>query len=106
MSKQSKTWTQSSAQLNLQLFKQQGEYFDIPTSTLTPIQIREKLATLAASIIGEDKKSAVLDILTLKSTPNGGIAVTDDLKYTSKLVVLSLTRTALTGFCFGYTSQI
>lgn len=70
-----------------QLFKQQGDYFDIPTSTLTPIQIREKLASLAASVIGGDK-SAILDILTLKSSPNGGIAVTDDLKYTSKFIAI------------------
>jgi hypothetical protein len=53
-------------------------------SDLTPKQIRQKLAELAAPFIGEDKKAAFLDLLALKSTPNGGVAVTDDLKYTSK----------------------
>lgn len=69
---------------SLALFKHQEEYFDIPTSTLTPLQIREKLAALAASVIGEDKKGSFADVLTLKSTPNGGVDVTDDLKYTVK----------------------
>ena len=68
---------------SLALFKVQGEYFDIPTSTLTPLQIREKLAKLASGAIGQDKAAAVQDHLALKSTPNGGNAVTDDLKYTS-----------------------
>lgn len=67
----------------LQLFDVQGEYFDIPTSTLTPVQIRAKLAALAAGVIGESKATEFRDLLTLKSTPNGGVAVTDDLKYTS-----------------------
>ncbi|KAI0698575.1 hypothetical protein BC835DRAFT_642614 [Cytidiella melzeri] len=67
---------------SLALFKAQGEYFDIPTSDMTPKQIRQKLAELAASFIGE--KDTFLDLLTLKSTPNGGVAVTDDLKYTIK----------------------
>ncbi|KIP04887.1 hypothetical protein PHLGIDRAFT_75164 [Phlebiopsis gigantea 11061_1 CR5-6] len=69
---------------SLALFKSQGDYFDIPTSTQTPTQIRENLAKLAASVIGEDKKAAFLDVLSLKSSPNGGVAVTDDLKYTIK----------------------
>ena len=66
-----------------QLFKRQGEFFDIPTSTLTPLQTREKLAALAAEVIGGgNSKDSVLDLLTLKSSPNGGVDVTDDLKYT------------------------
>ncbi|EKM59506.1 uncharacterized protein PHACADRAFT_250057 [Phanerochaete carnosa HHB-10118-sp] len=67
-----------------QLFERQEEYYDIPTSTLTPIQIREKLAALAASVIGENNKASFADVLTLKSSPNGGVAVTDDLKYTGE----------------------
>jgi hypothetical protein len=63
------------------LFKAQEQFFDIPTSTLTPLQIREKLVALAPE--GVDKK-AVADLLELKSTPNGGVSVTDDLKYNSK----------------------
>ncbi|KAH9938097.1 thioredoxin-like protein [Fomitopsis serialis] len=59
---------------SLALFKQQGEYFDIPTSNLTPVQIRAKLAELVSQT----------DLLALKSTPNGGVDVTDDLKYTIK----------------------
>ena len=67
-----------------QLFKKQGEYFDIPSSTLTPLQIREKLVKLAAEYIPANKVDELKDLLTLKSSPNGGIAVTDDLKYTSE----------------------
>ncbi|TFY80513.1 hypothetical protein EWM64_g3503 [Hericium alpestre] len=69
---------------SLALFKHQTEFFDIPASTLTPIQIRGKLADLAGGVIGQDKVPAVQDLLTLKSTPNGGVEVTDDLKYTIK----------------------
>ncbi|KAH8827726.1 hypothetical protein DL96DRAFT_1600088 [Flagelloscypha sp. PMI_526] len=69
---------------SLALFKVQGEYFDIPTSTLSPIQIRAKLADLAATVIPADKVEAFKDLLLNKTTPNGGVAVTDDLKYTIK----------------------
>ena len=69
---------------SLALFKRQGEYFDIPTSTLTPVQIRESLAKLVTETIDADKATQVGDLLTLKSTPNGGVAVTDDLKYTGE----------------------
>ncbi len=78
----------------MQLFKQQGDYFDIPTSTLTPLQIREKLANLAASLDSKlwsgDAGAKFKDLLTLKSSPNGGVAVTDDLKYTSETVLRQL----------------
>ncbi|KAH7930623.1 hypothetical protein BV22DRAFT_1028084 [Leucogyrophana mollusca] len=69
---------------SLALFKKQTDFFDIPASTLTPIQIREKLVALAEQVIGPNKAGEVKELLTLKSTPNGGIAVTDDLKYTIK----------------------
>ncbi|OSD04554.1 hypothetical protein PYCCODRAFT_1433422 [Trametes coccinea BRFM310] len=69
---------------SLALFANQREYYDIPVSNLTPTQIREKLAELVADSIGEDKKAPFTDLLTLKSTPNGGVDVTDDLKYTIK----------------------
>ncbi len=69
---------------SLALFKKQQEYFDIPTSTLTPIQIREKLAALVSESVSGDKAALFSDLLVLKSTPNGGTAVTDDLKYTSE----------------------
>ena len=48
---------------------------------MTIKQIRQKLADLAQSSVGVDA-AAVFDLLSLKSTPNGGVAVTDDLKYT------------------------
>ncbi|KAK1227553.1 hypothetical protein PQX77_009462 [Marasmius sp. AFHP31] len=67
---------------SLALFKSQDEYFDIPTSNLTPIQIREKLAHLASQ--AGVNQSNFSDLLTLKSSPNGGVDVTDDLKYTVK----------------------
>ncbi|KAJ3553204.1 hypothetical protein NM688_g3737 [Phlebia brevispora] len=69
---------------SLALFAKQDDFFDIPSSDLTVKQIRGKLADLAASVIGADKRDAVLDLLTNKSSPNGGVAVTDDLKYTIK----------------------
>ncbi|KAI0092412.1 hypothetical protein BDY19DRAFT_924224 [Irpex rosettiformis] len=69
---------------SLALFKAQDDYFDIPSSDLTPKQIRQKLADLAAPFIGNDKKDSFLDLLALKLTSNGGVAVTDDLKYTIK----------------------
>jgi len=65
--------------------KRQEEYYDIPTSQLTPLQIREKLAQLASEAgLSGDQVKAFSDALTLKSTPNGGVSVTDELKYTSK----------------------
>ncbi|KAJ3480586.1 hypothetical protein NLI96_g8240 [Meripilus lineatus] len=69
---------------SLALFNAQDDYYDIPTSDLTPKQIRAKLAELAGSVIGADKSNAVLDLLTNKTSPNGGVDVTDDLKYTIK----------------------
>ena len=63
----------------------QEEFFDGPSSTLTTLQIREKLADVAteAGITG-DKLVSFKDLLTIKGSGNGGIAVTNDLKYTSK----------------------
>ncbi|KAF5333585.1 hypothetical protein D9611_002741 [Ephemerocybe angulata] len=69
---------------SLALFKNQGEYFDIPTSTLSPLQIRANLAALAATVIPAEAVEKVKDLLALKGTPNGGNAVTDDLKYNIK----------------------
>ncbi|TFY69183.1 hypothetical protein EVG20_g3257 [Dentipellis fragilis] len=69
---------------SLALFKRQEEFYDIPTSNLTPVQIREKLAEVAAEVLPQSKIPAFKDLLALKSTPNGGVSVTDDLKYTIK----------------------
>lgn len=69
---------------SLALFKRQTEYFDIPASTLTPVQIRENLAQLVTGVIGSSLTDDFRELLKLKGTPNGGVAVTEDLKYTIK----------------------
>ncbi|KAG1766365.1 hypothetical protein EV702DRAFT_1150238 [Suillus placidus] len=74
-----KFWT-----FSLALFKQQAEFFDGPSSNMTPLQIREKLASIAAQVITEEQVAMFKDLLKLKPTPNGGVGVTDDLKYTIK----------------------
>lgn len=51
---------------------------------MTPLQIREKLIELASRHIPKAKVGDLKELLKLKGTPNGGIAVTDDLKYNSK----------------------
>lgn len=70
------------------MLQRQEEYYDIPSSTLTPVQIRDKLASLYAETgVSNDQVNTFRELLKLKSTPNGGIFVTDDLKYTGKLVL-------------------
>ncbi|KAN0126747.1 hypothetical protein V8E52_000387 [Russula decolorans] len=70
---------------SLRLLQRQEEYYDIPASTLTAIQIREKLASLyAESGVSGDQIEVFKDLLRNKSTPNGGVSVTDELKYTIK----------------------
>ncbi|KAJ6560182.1 hypothetical protein B0H19DRAFT_1146726 [Mycena capillaripes] len=71
-------------QFSFTLFKRQGEYSNISTSTLTPLQIREKLAALVAEVVPVPANAAGNFADLLKSTPNGVNAVTDDLKYTIK----------------------
>ena len=67
------------------MLQRQEEYYDIPASTLTPLQIREKLASLySESGVSGDQVEMFKDLLRNKSTPNGGVSVTDELKYTSK----------------------
>jgi len=69
------------------LFKKQEDFFDRPVADLTPAQIREKLVALANEIPSIDKAKIpeIKDALTYKGSPNGGIAVTDDLKWNIKL---------------------
>ncbi|KAF8638600.1 hypothetical protein AX17_002141 [Amanita inopinata Kibby_2008] len=69
---------------SLALFKHQGDYFDVPSQNLTPLQIRDKLAQLAAQVIPSKAVEEFKELLRHKTTPNGGNAVTDDLKYTIK----------------------
>ncbi|KAG5654220.1 hypothetical protein H0H81_005907 [Sphagnurus paluster] len=87
----SSTLTHESA---LALFKNQGDYFDIPASTLTPLQVRESLAQLAAQVIPANAVEEFKEVLKLKSSPNGGNGVTDDLKYTSQYLFTSLPVTS------------
>jgi hypothetical protein len=49
------------------------------------MQIREKLASLYAETgVTSDQVETFRDLLRNKSTPNGGVSVTDELKYTSR----------------------
>ncbi|VDB97133.1 unnamed protein product [Peniophora sp. CBMAI 1063] len=67
------------------LMNRQEEFYDIPSSKLTPLQIREQLADVASkSGLDDGELKAFKDALVLKSTPNGGTSVTDALKYTVK----------------------
>jgi len=66
------------------LFDNQESYFDAATVDLTPRQIRDSLAKLAAQTIPTGAVEQFRDLLTIKGTPNGGVGVTDDLKYNIK----------------------
>jgi hypothetical protein len=70
-------------EFHVALMDAQEDFYDIPSSNRTPTQTRAKLVELALPIVGEDKKGALTDLLSHKTTPNGGTAVTDELKYTS-----------------------
>ncbi|KAF8806257.1 hypothetical protein BYT27DRAFT_7234137 [Phlegmacium glaucopus] len=56
---------------SLELFKQQEDYFDIPSQDLSPRQIREKLAQLASNVLSSNALAEFKDLLTLKGSPNG-----------------------------------
>ncbi|KZT62109.1 hypothetical protein CALCODRAFT_490277 [Calocera cornea HHB12733] len=71
--------------VSVQFFKHQTEFYDIPASKLTPTQIRAALVSLATEVIGQEKGAEMADLLVHKTTPNGGTAVTDDLKYNIKM---------------------
>lgn len=70
---------------SLALLADQHKFYDIPTSTQTPIETREKLVQLGVEkgILDEADAEEVKDLLVHKSTPNGGTAVTNDLKWCS-----------------------
>jgi hypothetical protein len=53
---------------------------------LSPRQIRENLAKVASQTISKEEVEQFRDLLTIKGSPNGGVGVTDDLKYNSKLL--------------------
>ena len=67
------------------LFKEQGDYFDVPSQDLSPRQLREKLAQLASNFISSKALGELGALLTPKGGKdlNGGTGVTDDLKYNS-----------------------
>ncbi|KAG9015557.1 hypothetical protein FRB94_000162 [Tulasnella sp. JGI-2019a] len=67
------------------LYKVSEQFYDIPSSNSTPVQLREKILDVGIPILGEEKVAKAKDLLVLRSTPNGGNAVTDDLKYFIKL---------------------
>jgi len=48
---------------------------------MTPLEIRASLVALGSEFIPSSKVKQLEDLLTIKGTPNGGIGVTDDLKY-------------------------
>ena len=73
------------------MFKQQKDYFDVPSQDLTPRQIPENLAQLASNLLPSNALAEFKDLLTLKGESlNGGTGVTDDLKYNSMCLKLHL----------------
>jgi hypothetical protein len=70
---------------SLALLADQDKFYDIPTSTKTPIETRANLVQLGVEkgILDEADAEEVKDLLAHKSTPNGGNAVTNDLKWCS-----------------------
>ena len=75
---------------SLALFKAQEEYYDLPTSTQTPTEIRTKLVQLAKTSAGltDDQVEKLKEVMTLKTdggAKNGGVDVTDELKLCGEL---------------------
>ena len=94
-------------EFHVALMNGQEDFYDIPAASRTPTQTRAKLIELALPIIGEDKKGALTDLLTHKTTPNGGLAVTDELKYTSRLThVVITTGASLTSHSQVFPSEL
>ncbi|KAG8805717.1 hypothetical protein FRC19_007701 [Serendipita sp. 401] len=76
-------------QYSLALFKAQDQFYDVPASTMTPSQIREKLADLGktSGTLSDQEVEAVKQALVLNTKDgarNGGVSVTDDLKFCIK----------------------
>jgi len=72
------------------LFQVQKNFFDIPASTVSPVDLRNKLIDVGAtdSVLTSDQINAAKALLVLNTTDNdgsaifnGGNAVTNDLKY-------------------------
>jgi hypothetical protein len=71
---------------------------------MTPLQIREKLAALAAQVI-PNQIDQFKDLLALKGGPNSGVSVTDDLKYTSVSTCWPPSYHYVTAFAFQSDSR-
>ncbi|WVW78826.1 hypothetical protein I302_100788 [Kwoniella bestiolae CBS 10118] len=76
------------------IFETQSEYFNQPSSSLTPSETRDKLIHLATDLIEKKHGNAgpkskvfgeLRDKLEVKSSPNGGNEATDDFKYLLKV---------------------
>jgi len=67
------------------LYKVSEDFYDIPASTYTAVELRDRLVNVGSQILGIEKTKQAKELLLLKGTPNGGNAVTDDLKYFIKL---------------------
>jgi hypothetical protein len=87
------------------VFNNQSDLFDKSTADLSPHLIRDRLVKLARPVLSQDKGlseiglqeklGAVRDHLTNNTTPNGGVDVTEDLKYNGELqspLIFPLTR--------------
>lgn len=62
----------------------QEDYFDRAVADQTPTQIRENLVKLAGKAgVESSKLPAIKDKLTYKTSPNGGVDVTNDVKWFS-----------------------
>nr|XP_018265835.1 uncharacterized protein I303_02209 [Kwoniella dejecticola CBS 10117]OBR87993.1 hypothetical protein I303_02209 [Kwoniella dejecticola CBS 10117] len=75
------------------IFDTQTEYFNQPSTQLTPSQTRDKLVNLATDLLEKNNKftgpkskvfGELRDKLENKGSPNGGTEATDDLKYLGK----------------------
>jgi len=66
------------------LFDNQEDYYDLAILDLSARQIREKLGSLASQLLTAIEVDQFVDLLTIKGHPNGGVAVSDDLKSTVK----------------------
>lgn len=67
-----------------QLMEHQTDYFDRAVADQTPTQIRENLIKLAEKAgVESSKLVAIKDKLTYKTSPNGGVDVTNDVKWFS-----------------------
>lgn len=71
---------------SLALLADQEKFYDVPTSTKTPLETRANLVQLGVEkgILDEADAEEVKDLLAHKTTPNGGNAVTNDLKWCSE----------------------